>query len=174
MTDGINGLFLGLSIISFSYIYISYETNYSSYLFWIIVILFVLFFLNQLNFFFMGDSGVYLISTILGICIMSAYNSKFSNIKTVEEIFLLLCIPGIDMFRLFITRLSNKKNPFKPDRNHFHHLLQLKFNDNWTICAYFLLTLMALLLQYIDINIIYSIFILIAIYLYLIWFLKKI
>ncbi len=174
MTDGINGLFLGLSIISFSYIYISYEINNFYYLFWIIVILFILFFLNQLNLFFMGDSGVYLISTILGIFIMSAYNSKFSNIKSVEEIFLLLCIPGIDMFRLFITRLLNKKNPFKPDRNHFHHLLQLKFNNNWTICTYFSLTLIPLLLQYIDINIIYSIFILIAIYLYLIWYLKRI
>ena len=111
---------------------------------------------------------------VLGIFIMSAYNSKFSNIKSVEEIFLLLCIPGIDMFRLFITRLLNKKNPFKPDRNHFHHLLQLKFNNNWTICTYFSLTLIPLLLQYIDINIIYSIFILIAIYLYLIWYLKRI
>jgi len=119
-------------------------------------------------------SGVYLILVILLICIMSAYNLKFSNIKSVEEIFLLLCIPGIDMFRLFITRLLNKKNPFMPDRNHFHHLLQLKFNNNWTICAYFLLTLIALLLQYIDINIIYLIFILIAIYLYIIWYLKRI
>ena len=112
--------------------------------------------------------------TILGIFIMSAYNSKFSNIKSVEEIFLLLCIPGIDMFRLFITRLFNKKNPFKPDRDHFHHLLQLKFNNNWTICTYFSLTLFALLLQYIDINIIYSIFTLLGIYLYLTWHLKRI
>lgn len=173
MTDGINGLFLGLSIISFSYIYISYEVN-NSYILNIILILFVLFFLNKLNFFFMGDSGVYLITTILGVYIMSAYNSKFSSIKSVEEIFLLLCIPGIDMFRLFITRLLNKKNPFKPDQNHFHHLLQLKFNNNWTIIVYFLITLIALLLKNIDININYSILILIAIYLYLIWHLKRI
>lgn len=173
MTDGVNGLFLGLSIISFSYIYISYETN-NLYILYIIIILFILYFLNKLNFFFMGDSGVYLITTILGVSIISAYNSKFSNIKSVEEIFLLLCVPGIDMFRLFIARLLNKKNPFKPDQNHFHHLLQLKFNNNWTIYIYFLITLISLLIQKIDINMIYSILILIAIYLYLIWYLKRI
>ena len=35
-----------------------------------------------------------------------------------------MLIPGIDMFRLFILILKNKKNPFSPDRNHIHHLLQ--------------------------------------------------
>ena len=38
-------------------------------------------------------------------------------------------IPGIDMLRLFIFRIKNKKNPFSGDNNHIHHLL-LKFHKN--------------------------------------------
>lgn len=172
MTDGINGLFLGISIICFSYIFFSYPTN-NTFLFFMITILIVLLFLNIKNFFFMGDSGVYLITTILGISIISAYNSKLSNIKSVEEIFLLFCIPGIDMFRLFIIRILNKKNPFKGDKNHFHHLLKNRIGSSWSIVVYFLLILIGLLLKYINISIGVCILILLTIYFYLLWYLKR-
>ena len=46
-------------------------------------------------------------------------------------------LPGIDMFRLFIERLINKQNPFKPDRNHFHHLLQKKISNIKLLFFYF-------------------------------------
>lgn len=172
MTDGINGLFLGISIICFSYIFFSYETS-NSFLVFMITILFILLFLNLKNFFFMGDSGVYLITTILGISIMSAYNSKVSNIKSVEEIFLLFCIPGIDMFRLFIVRILNKKNPFKGDKNHFHHLLKNRISSSWSIVVYFLLILLGLFLKYINLNIGACVLILLTIYFYLLWYLKR-
>ena len=138
-----------------------------------ITILFILLFLNLNNFFFMGDSGVYLITTILGISIMSAYNSKVSNIKSIEEIFLLFCIPGIDMFRLFIIRILNKKNPFKGDKNHFHHLLKNRISGSWSIVVYFLLILLGLFLKYIILNIGACILILLTIYFYLLWYLKR-
>ena len=172
MTDGVNGLFLGISIICYSYIFFSYETN-NSFLFFMITILFILLFLNLKNFFFMGDSGVYLITTILGVSIISAYNSKLSNIKSVEEIFLLFCIPGIDMFRLFIIRILNKKNPFKGDKNHFHHLLNNRISGSWSIVVYFLLILLGLFLKYINLNIGACILILLTIYFYLLWYLKR-
>ena len=45
-----------------------------------------------------------------------------------EEIFLVMSIPGLDLFRLFIQRIINKRNPFSADRNHLHHILSKKFN----------------------------------------------
>ena len=48
-------------------------------------------------------------------------------------------IPGLDMLRLFIERLKNKKNPFSGDRNHLHHLLIRKFNNNQTLIIFLLL-----------------------------------
>ena len=172
MTDGINGLFLGISIICFSYIFFSYETK-NSFLFFMITILFILLLLNLKNYFFMGDSGVYLITTILGISIISAYNSKLSNIKSIEEIFLLFCIPGIDMFRLFIIRILNKKNPFRGDKNHFHHLLKNRISGSWSVIVYFLVILIGLFLKYININVGACILILLTIYFYLLWYLKR-
>jgi hypothetical protein len=35
-------------------------------------------------------------------------------------------VPGLDMLRLFIQRLSKFNNPFKPDRNHIHHYFSNK------------------------------------------------
>ena len=42
-------------------------------------------------------------------------------------------LPGIDMIRLFFTRLKNKNNPFSPDRKHLHHKLLQKFGYKYTI-----------------------------------------
>jgi UDP-GlcNAc:undecaprenyl-phosphate GlcNAc-1-phosphate transferase len=40
-----------------------------------------------------------------------------------------MLLPGLEMARLFIERIFNKKNPLLADRNHFHHLL-LKYFKN--------------------------------------------
>ena len=39
-----------------------------------------------------------------------------------------MILPGIELMRLFITRIIKKKNPFSADRNHLHHYLLKKFN----------------------------------------------
>ena len=38
-----------------------------------------------------------------------------------------MAVPGLDMLRLFLERILNKKNPFKPDSSHLHHLILYKF-----------------------------------------------
>ncbi len=62
---------------------------------------------------------------------------EINNLNSVDEIFLLLMIPGLDMLRLFIERLLQKKNPLKPDRNHFHHLLLNRFQRYNVLIIYF-------------------------------------
>ena len=39
-----------------------------------------------------------------------------------------MIIPGIDLIRLFLVRISKNQNPFKPDRNHLHHIISKKFD----------------------------------------------
>ena len=121
----------------------------------------------------MGDSGVYLIVIFLSTSIISAYKSELSDIKSVEEIFLLFLLPGIDMFRIFLERILNKKSPFKADKNHFHHLLKNKIGCYWSIGTYFLIILFGFFLKYININIIFCILIILTIYFYLLFILKK-
>lgn len=70
---------------------------------------------------FMGDSGTTLLSIIFSLILISSYNN--GQIEHADEILLLMLIPGLEIIRLFITRIVNKKNPFFPDRDHLHHYL---------------------------------------------------
>ena len=45
---------------------------------------------------------------------------------------MILLLPVLDLLRLFIVRIINKKSPFKPDQNHIHHILMRKFSYNQT------------------------------------------
>lgn len=75
---------------------------------------------------FLGDGGSYLLAFIFGYFFIKIYNQT-EYIK-VDHIVLFMIIPGIDLIRLFILRISKKQNPFKPDRNHLHHIMSKKFN----------------------------------------------
>lgn len=122
--DGINGQSLIFFILIFTYL--SYKSPiYVFYLFIILVLLFILI-LNLKNKLFMGDSGIYILGSILSISIIYEYN-VFKTIKYADEIFFLLILPGYDLLRLSITRIIKGKNAFYGDRNHIHHMLINKF-----------------------------------------------
>ena len=123
----------------------------------------------------MGDSGVYLISSIYGLSLIEAYHSASSSLKSIEEVFILLIIPGLDMFRLFLERILNKKNPFKPDRNHFHHLLKKKFDDKKTLVIYLCFVCVGpVFFQLMIINVLLLIIIITIFFYYITYCLKKI
>ncbi len=119
MIDGINGLSGSIFLILFFFILIrsGFEPIYLTIIFSLLI--FLIF--NLKNKFFMGDSGIYFLSIFFGLNIITISNN---DIIYTEEIFLIMMIPGIDMLRLFIIRIKNKKNPFKPDRLHIHHLVE--------------------------------------------------
>jgi len=167
MFDGINlqsGLY---ALISLIYL-ISLNPNEVFYLVIIIGLLFFLF-LNYKNKTFFGDGGTYLISFILGYSFIKNYNN--SNIIYADQIFFIMLLPGLDLLRLSIIRILNKRHPLSPDRLHIHHLLLEKFKYNKTILIIFLLILFTGILS---VNFLYDylyIIIFILIYFYLIFFL---
>ena len=118
--DGINGQSLIFFIIVFGYLSIQSPLQLF-YLILIFVCIFVLF-LNMQNKIFLGDSGVYLLGSILAILLIYEYNI-FKTIRFADEIFLLLILPGLDLLRLTVMRILKGKNAFYGDRNHIHHLL---------------------------------------------------
>ena len=81
--------------------------------------------MNYKNYLFLGDSGIYLLSSIASFIFINEYN-VFKTILYADEIFVLMMVPGVDMVRLVIFRVLKRKNPFKGDRNHLHHLLTKK------------------------------------------------
>ena len=129
MFDGVNGQ-AGIYIaIIFSYLLYKGILNELSLFTLICVIFFI--YLNLKNKIFLGDNGSLLISLLISIVIIKSYNENL--IKYCEEIFILMMLPGIDMARLFIERISNKKNPLSADGNHFHHILLKRFKLNYVL-----------------------------------------
>jgi len=123
MIDGLNLLSISYFIfIIFFFIFNKYISN----LFILLIFYYIFFiYLNNRNQIFLGDNGTISISFLLSYFFIKSYNANF--ISNVDIIFLIMAVPGLDMFRLFLERILNKKNPFKADSNHLHHLILYKF-----------------------------------------------
>ncbi len=137
------------------------------------IFIIVLIFFCILNFkgkIFLGNNGAYLISFIVSYIFIKQNNLNLT-IST-EEIFLIMYLPGLDMLRLFIYRIFNKKNPFSADRMHLHHLMLNRFNLKLTQIIMFLLSIIPFIIfQYT--KSIYSISLSILLYLFIYYLLNK-
>ena len=75
---------------------------------------------------FLGDGGSLLLGTFVSIYIFyllgENYNIKTSfNINKALLSIIIMIYPLIDLLRVFIIRIYNKKSPFIADKNHIHH-----------------------------------------------------
>lgn len=125
MFDGIN---LQLAVYSLQiFIYFIFKEIYP--IFSLFIIIFLIFFIlfNKDEKIFFGDSGSFLLGFLISYMVLSFNSENNQQYMSAEEIFLIMALPGIDMFRLFLIRILNKKNPFSPDGNHIHHLLVKKY-----------------------------------------------
>ena len=129
-------MFDGINLQSLTYIFFiclvflskNYEINFFVNL--ILAIIFLLI-LNAKSKIFMGDNGIYIIAPILSLSII-LLGEKYNSL-THPEIFMLMFMPGIDMFRVFIERVLKAKSPFGADKIHFHHLILQNFGYNYAI-----------------------------------------
>ena len=166
MLDGIN-LQAGLYAL-FLFIFSVVISN-NIFIFVTVPIVFFLF-LNYKNRIFLGDSGTYLLSFLIGCIYIKMFNYNFLY---TDEIFLIMSIPGYDMLRLFLSRLYKKKNPFIGDRNHIHHLFLEKFSEFNSIVFSILVIFSPIFLMKILNNNIVVFFITLFIYILIIFLLKK-
>ena len=128
MYDGINsqsGIYLAFVFLIFALL-----SGFSFFYFQIIYLLFFIYY-NHKNKIFLGDNGTYLFSIIISIICIHLYKVKLIDI---DQIVLIMFIPGIDMTRLFFQRIWSSTSPFKGDKNHLHHLLLKKYGQNKTNC----------------------------------------
>jgi UDP-GlcNAc:undecaprenyl-phosphate GlcNAc-1-phosphate transferase len=149
MFDGIN-----LQSITYCLIIFLFLLTRSNFVFFIIPIIISLLFLIVLNYknkIFIGDSGVYLLSSILSYILIYEYNSQ-NFIIFADDIFILMMIPGLDFIRIFFERLINGRHPFLGDKNHIHHLLLKKIGFNKTYLTILLLYISPLFFKQIGIS----------------------
>jgi len=160
LADGINGLSTMLIFCWAIYIKFFLFKDFSMSGFSFLFLIVLIFYHIYKGKYFMGDAGVTMCAILIGLASIYVYNIQNNNSETiyVEELFLLFFIPGLDMFRLFIFRILNKKNPFSADNQHLHHLLINKFKLNYCLFFYFLISFLPLTIYKIfEVNTLYLI-----------------
>ncbi|MGF1737282.1 UDP-N-acetylglucosamine--undecaprenyl-phosphate N-acetylglucosaminephosphotransferase [Photobacterium satsumensis] len=145
MVDGIDGLLGGLSIVTFGSLafILDYEGQSNlAYLLIIVVITIIPYILLNLGAFgrrrkvFMGDAGSMLIGfTVIWMLLLASQNGTKSPLRPVTALWL-IAIPLMDMAAIMIRRIKRGDSPFKPDREHLHHIFQrLGLNSVQTLIA---------------------------------------
>lgn len=133
MVDGIDGLLGGLSMVTFASIGIllllSGEQSLS-YLCLLLVVCMVPYIIMNLGLtgrerkVFMGDAGSMMIGfTVIWLLIGASQTEGNPMIRPVTALWL-IAVPLMDMVSIMIRRVKQGKSPFKPDRDHLHHVCQ--------------------------------------------------
>ena len=169
MFDGINLQSASYSILILIIFFI--KSNFNLFYICLAIPLFIFFYLNYKNKCFLGNNGNLLISFIFSFLFIHFHNNTKSLFA--DEIFLVMLIPGLDMLRLFISRIIKRLNPFRPDRNHIHHLLINKFGNKFALTILFAMVILPnIVIQFYNITF-FLIILMIFSYLFLISILTK-
>ena len=169
MFDGINfqaGLYC---ILIFIFFFIKDFYNFINLILILTLILFLIF--NRLDKAYLGDAGTQVLAFLISYILIKTHNVN-SNISP-DEIFVILSFPGIDMFRLFLSRIIKGKHPFIADRNHMHHLISIKLGHISVVFIIQGIIIINFLLYYFLPNKIISILFIVLLYLSLLLIFKK-
>ena len=143
MIDGIDGLLGAISIVAFGglgfMLFHDGQINYSYLCLVMVVIILPYLFLNLGVFgrkrkVFMGDAGSMLIGfSLIWLLLLSSQNGTNPPLRPVTALWL-IAIPLMDMVSLMIRRVRKGHSPFKPDREHLHHIFQrIGFSSTHTV-----------------------------------------
>ena len=72
---------------------------------------------------FLGDAGSLLIGLLLAWIAIELAMAPFPAVKPVTAVWI-LAVPICDSVSVMVRRMLKRRSPFRPDREHFHHLLQ--------------------------------------------------
>lgn len=145
MVDGIDGLLGGLSVVTFGGLglMLAYDGQYNlSYICLVLIVVIIPYILLNLGAFgrkrkvFMGDAGSMLIGfTVIWLLLLSSQNGTSPPLRPVTALWL-IAVPLMDMTAIMIRRVRRGDSPFKPDREHLHHIFQrLGLSPNQTLIS---------------------------------------
>jgi UDP-N-acetylmuramyl pentapeptide phosphotransferase/UDP-N-acetylglucosamine-1-phosphate transferase len=110
---------------------------------------------------FLGNSGTSILSIFISLSMILDYN-KFQSFYA-DELLFLLFFPGVDMIRVTLQRIIERKKIYSPDQNHFHHyLIKKKIKYIWQIMLF--LSVLPYLVLIISNNTFFALFLSIIIY----------
>ncbi|WP_036181141.1 UDP-N-acetylglucosamine--undecaprenyl-phosphate N-acetylglucosaminephosphotransferase [Marinomonas sp. MED121] len=143
MIDGIDGLLGGVSIVTFAALGLILSLdgqNNIAYLCLVLIVILLPYVLMNLGFLgrkrkvFMGDAGSMFIGfTVIWFLLLSSQNGHDAPLRPVTALWL-IALPLMDMATIMIRRIKSGNSPFKPDREHLHHIIQrLGFKPSHTL-----------------------------------------
>ena len=168
-------LFDGINLQSTLYgiyflLFLFYKGLFIEIIFIIIIPLLFIAYLNNRNKIFMGDSGTLFLGSVISLFVIAHYTK--TNSLEVDEIFLLMFLPGMDMLRLFIQRIFQRKNPFIGDREHLHHYFLALYGYKFSISSILIISILPSLTNFfLDSKFVITFYI--VFYLLLLVYLKK-
>ena len=138
--DGVHGLAITnviLFICGFEFFAIE-QTSYSNLSIILIASIIPLYYFNfrKKNKVFLGDSGSLFLGGIISIYVIKILTNDYIikseyDIHKILFVISILFYPIIDIIRIFFLRLIKGTSPFKPDKNHIHHLILKKINNHF-------------------------------------------
>jgi len=120
MADGKNGLVISLAMIWTVILWIEAPSFLDPLFAALGVSLAIMLVFNMRGRLFLGDSGSYGLSAVLGLLAIYSYNHAFGDFRA-DRLALLFVVPVIDTIRLTTSRAMKGRSPFKADRDHLHH-----------------------------------------------------
>ncbi|MGR2700052.1 UDP-N-acetylglucosamine--undecaprenyl-phosphate N-acetylglucosaminephosphotransferase [Vibrio campbellii] len=134
MVDGIDGLLGGLSIVTFGALAFLLQVDSQhglAYLCIVIIVAMIPYIFMNLGILgrerkvFMGDAGSMMIGfTVIWLLLgVSQTENSEPLIRPVTALWL-IAVPLMDMAAIMIRRVRRGDSPFKPDREHLHHIFQ--------------------------------------------------
>lgn len=134
MVDGIDGLLGGLASVTFGALGILFfyngVDNFGRFCILLVMTMMPYVLLNLGIPFgsrfkvFMGDAGSILIGfTVIWLLIVASQGDRNHAIRPVTALWL-IALPLMDMTCIMIRRIRKGQSPFKPDREHLHHICQ--------------------------------------------------
>lgn len=127
--DGVNTLVCGYYILVIATIlYIGHynKINYNFFEFYYLLLsLLVIFAFNLFSKIYLGDSGTFLLSFVIGFYLINLCNANLALAKYISPIFVLLLLwyPAFENLFSIIRKIANQKKASQPDNLHLHHLL---------------------------------------------------
>ncbi|CAE6881681.1 Catalyzes the transfer of the GlcNAc-1-phosphate moiety from UDP-GlcNAc onto the carrier lipid undecaprenyl phosphate (C55-P) [Vibrio sp. B1FLJ16] len=152
MVDGIDGLLGGLSIVTFgalAYLLQVDSQNGLAYMCIVIIVAMLPYIFMNLGILgrerkvFMGDAGSMMIGfTVIWLLLGVSQAEGKALMRPVTALWL-IAVPLMDMAAIMIRRIRRGDSPFKPDREHLHHIFQrLGLGPRQTLAAICLIAAM--------------------------------
>ncbi len=133
MVDGIDGLLGGLSIVTFGALayLLRVDAQHGLAYFCVVIIVAMLpyIFMNlgilgRARKVFMGDAGSMMIGFTVIWLLLGVSQAESKPLMRPVTALWLIAVPLMDMTAIMIRRIRRGDSPFKPDREHLHHIFQ--------------------------------------------------